>query len=141
MKQVVELPLTDITVSGQFQGRRSTNDEVIEQYREALVRGDCFPPVEVYEVDAQLILVDGFHRYASHRKAGRESIMANVTRGSEARALETALCANQIHGLPRSNADKRLIVERALRAALNSAVCLVLCMSISPFQFHIVDVY
>lgn len=114
MQNAVEISVADISANGHYQGRVATNTEVVDQYREALERGDAFPPVEVYEVDAQLVLVDGFHRYAAHLQSGRTTILAAIRPGSEAQALESALCANQTHGLPRSNADKRLLVERAL---------------------------
>lgn len=114
MRNVVEISVTDIIANGHYQGRVATNTAVIEEYREALVRGDVFPPIEVFEVDSQLYLTDGFHRYSAHCLAGRTSILAIVRPGTEAEALESALCANQTHGLPRSNGDKRLLVKRAL---------------------------
>jgi hypothetical protein len=115
MQTIEKISISDIIADGQYQGRVTTNTEVIEDYYEAITRGDTFPPVDVYEVAGQLFLVDGFHRYAAHCRAGATSILAVVIRGTQADAMEAALLANQTHGLPRSISDKRLIVERALK--------------------------
>jgi hypothetical protein len=114
MQNIVEIPVTDIVANSHYQGRLATNTEIVEQYREALVRGDTFPPIQVFSINGQMCVTDGFHRLTAHRLAGRTSILAIVTAGTESEALESALQANQTHGLPRSNADKRLLVQRAL---------------------------
>ena len=115
MQNVELISIAEIIADGQYQGRATTNIQVIEQYHEALTRGDTFPPVDVCEVSGQMLLVDGFHRYAAHCRAGATSILAVVIRGTQADAMKAALLANQTHGLPRSICDKRLIVERALK--------------------------
>ncbi|WP_158270682.1 ParB/RepB/Spo0J family partition protein [Limnohabitans sp. Bal53] len=137
MQNLENISISDIIADGQYQGRVTTNTEVIDQYHEAITRGDTFPPVDVYEVGGQLFLVDGFHRYAAHCRAGAASILAVVTRGTQADAMEAALLANQTHGLPRSISDKRLIVERALKfeafqALSDRDVAKKLCVS-APF--------
>jgi hypothetical protein len=60
-------------------------------------------------------LWDGFHRLQAARKAGKTTISVTVTPGTVEDARWFALGANKNHGLRRSNEDKRLSVEKALR--------------------------
>lgn len=51
----------------------------VTQYRQALRRGDTFPPiyVEKYRVGLYEVM-DGYHRYHAHRLEGRKTIRVRV---------------------------------------------------------------
>ena len=47
----------------------------ITLYRQALRRGDIFPPIDVKKKRVGLYeVLDGFHRYHAHRREGRKTI-------------------------------------------------------------------
>jgi hypothetical protein len=50
-------------------------------------------------------------------KAGRTEILAEVRPGTQREALLFGITANQVHGLPRTNADKRKAVAFLLADA------------------------
>lgn len=51
---------------------------------------DRFPPVVVFETENGLLLVDGYHRVAAALQEGRETVEAEVRRGTRAEALDYA---------------------------------------------------
>jgi hypothetical protein len=59
-------------------------------------------------------LSDGFHRVFAPRKAGLTEIAAEVRPGTQRDALVFDISANSVHGLARSNADKRHAVALVL---------------------------
>ena len=112
---VKEIKLDSIRLDGGTQIREKLSDATIEQYREAIVDGAELPPVEVFDDGDDLWLADGFHRWHAHDKAGLAKIKANIRKGSHRDAILHAVGANAVHGLARSNADKR----RAVMTLLN----------------------
>jgi uncharacterized ParB-like nuclease family protein len=115
----IELQLTSIDVAS-TQTRVRLDAAVVAEYAEAMKVGDIFPAVIVYQALLEdtnanaFYMADGFHRYAAHKLAGRQTILAEVREGSRLKALEFALGANHDHGLRRTNLDKRHCVEMAL---------------------------
>ncbi|NQU26419.1 MAG: ParB N-terminal domain-containing protein, partial [Candidatus Nealsonbacteria bacterium] len=81
---------------------------------ERLRAGDKFPPVDVFDDGHEKWVADGAHRLWASEQAGREEIDCLVHRGTKEDAQWFAIRANRSHGLRRSNADKRLAVEKAL---------------------------
>lgn len=75
---------------------------------------DALPPVTLVWDGHIHWIVDGYHRVAAHHKAGRKTVMADVTEGTREDAVWLACAANSQHGLRRSNADKRKAVRMAL---------------------------
>lgn len=71
-------------------------------------------PIDVFRVDAVLLLADGHHRLLAAQKAGRDELTARVYPGTRSDCVRFALKSNSTHGLRRSNADKRRCVELAL---------------------------
>lgn len=105
--------LDRIVLDAGTQMREQVNEAVIADYIEAL---DALPPIRVMRVGkSRLVLVDGFHRFYAHKRAGRDSIEIEIAEGSTIReARFEAAKANARHGLRRSNADKRLAVLAVL---------------------------
>ncbi len=106
------LPLASVRTDIGTQMRAAENPKTVAEYVEALERGNEFPPITVFQVGKDYILVDGFHRVAAYRKRGLDPVSCLVEQGTLDDAREFACCANQGHGLQRSSADKRNAVER-----------------------------
>lgn len=104
-----------IKAEDRFQARAVMDQFVIDRYASQLKAGVTFPPVTIFQSpEMGLILVDGFHRYVAHERAKIKQIAATVIEGTERDALLFALSANQEHGMPRTNADKRNAVTALL---------------------------
>ncbi|MEK7705092.1 MAG: hypothetical protein AAB426_09050 [Myxococcota bacterium] len=114
--------LDRIVLDPRCQCRESLFDVVVTEYMESLSQ---LPPVEVWRVegdpllvDGDPVLVDGFHRFAAHRRAKASLIKTVVVgRGTIEAAQWYALSRNHTHGLRRSNIDKRKAVGFALEHA------------------------
>lgn len=106
-----------IRMEADTQSRVEINQDVVDDYVEAMQRGVEFPPILVYydEAGDLFILVDGFHRFLAHLKLRpNDWIMAEQRIGTLEDARWDSFAANQSHGLRRTNADKRRAVEGAL---------------------------
>lgn len=108
LKWVLEVP--DLQVRAPRDGA-AVQADVVRRYADLLLDGVEFPPVLVMRVAAglpQVMVLDGRHRLAAHRLAGREDIAVEYSEAKDIRAgLEVALKANGAHGLPRSREDLR----------------------------------
>ncbi|NJK31121.1 MAG: ParB N-terminal domain-containing protein [Deltaproteobacteria bacterium] len=113
-----QIRLEDISAQRAYQARECLDDEVIEEYREAMQGGARMPPVKLFRSGDELILVDGYHRYYAAEMLGALSVEAEIieptTQEPEAEALSLALAANQTHGLRRSAGDKIRAIHIAL---------------------------
>jgi ParB-like chromosome segregation protein Spo0J len=79
----------------------------VDQYAEDLT---VLPPIELNQHHE---LIDGWHRWTAHRKAGAETIPVVVTEtSSDAHLLELAVRRNAKHGLQLSAEDKRDVAHR-----------------------------
>lgn len=99
------------------QAREKTCGDTVKEYAEAMENGKRFPPITVFlDIENETyILADGFHRLFAHLRAKpNDTIIVEQYLGGYKDALRYAICANQSHGLKRSNADKRKAVERYL---------------------------
>lgn len=101
------MKLTEITLDTALQSRVEINDEVVNDYSEALREGAKFPAVTVFHDGSSYYLADGWHRYYAHKKAGLALIEVNIIEGTFRDALRHSFGANDTHGLRKSNADKR----------------------------------
>lgn len=108
MPQTIKLSL--IRIDGGTQPRAALNEAVVAEYAEALTADISLPPVAVFFDGSAHWLADGFHRYHAHRKAGLQSIPADVHAGTKRDAVLYSVGANSSHGLRRSNEDKRRAV-------------------------------
>jgi uncharacterized ParB-like nuclease family protein len=104
-----------IRVDGGTQTRAAIDDEVVEDYAEAMASGKALPPVVVFHDGTAYWLADGFHRLAAAIQAGKGTIAAEIRAGGRLDAVRHALGANHGHGLRRTNADQRRCVELALQ--------------------------
>lgn len=108
------LDMASIRIDGGTQSRTSINTDTVSEYAQALTDGATMPPVVVFFDGADYWLADGFHRFHAFRKAGRDSIKADVRQGTCREARLYAASANSAHGLRRTNEDKRRAVLMVL---------------------------
>src|SRR5258708_6548944 len=111
---IAKLRLDSIRLNAGTQTRAHIDDATVAEYAEAMARGDCFPPVVVFQNDGDVVLADGFHRVKAARRAKLKHLLAEIRQGGRSDALRFALGANHKHGLRRTNGDKRRAIEIAL---------------------------
>lgn len=130
-----KIRLVAIRTDAGTQSRARIDELTVADYAEAMIRGDKFPPVVVFQNNGDLILADGFHRVSAARKARLTVIAAEVRHGTRTDALKFSLHSNHAHGLRRNNEDKRHAVNLALKefSHLSDRVIAGLCAVSQPF--------
>lgn len=108
------MPLTAIRVDGGTQPRAQTEENVIQEYADAMREGVQFPKVIVFYDGAAYWLADGFHRVEAAKRVGHTDIAAEVRQGTQRDAILFSVGANADHGLRRTNFDKQRAVQRLL---------------------------
>src|SRR5690606_13083218 len=88
------LALGLIKTDGGTQMRADLSQETIDSYAEHVSDGVDFPPVVVFYDGQHHWLADGFHRFQAHKRAGTESILADIRSGLRIDAIRYALKAN-----------------------------------------------
>lgn len=109
------LIISDLVLDQNLQQRSKLNNAVINEYAEAYKAGESLPPIEVYHVEHEYYVVDGFHRVKAAKNAGFESIQCRVYQGSYRQAYIRSLSVNSKHGFKRSNHDKKMSTIKALQ--------------------------
>ncbi|CAB5220062.1 hypothetical protein UFOVP239_42 [uncultured Caudovirales phage] len=109
-----KISLNDIRIDGGTQGRSVIDQPTVYLYVENMKEGDEFPPLETYFDGVTHWLVDGFHRYHAYKVIGAKSVSVNYKPGTLEEAQVAAFGVNAQHGKPRTNEDKRKIVQDAL---------------------------
>jgi len=95
--------------------REQINEDYVDNLVEALKAKAKFPPVDTFFDGKRHFLADGHHRHEAFIKTGRKTIEAVVHQGDKREAILFSCGVNAEHGLPRTNADKRKVVDRLLR--------------------------
>lgn len=109
-----KLDINSILVDEKFQNRVGLNKATVADYQLAVEQGATLPPIDVYTIDGQFYVVDGFHRLEAQKKIGCTTVDAIIREGNKDDAHHAAIIANQTHGLPRTPEDKRMAVLRAI---------------------------
>ncbi len=112
--QEVMLPLYDIRLDGGTQPRAQLDQTTINSYAEDMQNGDSFPAVVVFYDGKDYWLADGFHRWHATMETGKDQIRAQVKQGTQRDAVLHSVGVNSVHGLRRTNLDKRRAVMRLL---------------------------
>jgi hypothetical protein len=99
---------------GGAQMRVEMTESIIEEYAEAMIAGDVFPPIIVFFDETDYWLADGYHRAGAAKVLGRELIDADVRQGTQRDALLYGIGSNAKHGLRRTPADKRKAIKTLL---------------------------
>jgi ParB-like chromosome segregation protein Spo0J len=108
------LKFSQIRIDGGTQMRVSINQDKVAEYAEKMRESAKFPPIKATFDGTVYWLYDGFHRYFAAQSAGFTTIEVDYKPGTMEDAQDLALRANNEHGLPRTNEDKRKSVETAL---------------------------
>lgn len=103
----MKLKLKDIRLDGGTQPREFINQTVVDEYAEEMVESDNFPPMVVFNDGANFWLADGFHRWHANKKAGFVEVECDIRQGTKRDAVLFSVGANAVHGLRRTNEDKR----------------------------------
>ena len=111
----MKLKLKDIRLDGNTQPRQFINQDVVNEYAEEMTETDNFPPMIVFNDGANYWLADGFHRYHANKKAGFVEVDCDVRNGTLREAVLFSVGANAVHGLRRTNDDKRKAVVTLLQ--------------------------
>jgi len=111
---VKTMNLNILRIDGGTQSRQEINQEAVADYAEQVSAGAEFPPVSAFFDGVEYWLADGFHRYFAHKKAGKASINVEVITGTQRDAVLHSCGVNALHGLRRTNADKRKSVMTLL---------------------------
>lgn len=107
------IEIDSVVIDAGTQMRNRICEETVQRYVDTL---ENLPPVHVVSVGRRFVLVDGFHRYYASNIRGCKTIQALVVKeGTLQDAQLVAACANQTHGLPRTNEDKRNAVRCAIK--------------------------
>lgn len=110
----MDLAVSLIRTDGGTQPRATLDQNVTQDYAQAMLEGIEFPPVTVFYDGTNYWLADGFHRYHATCQICHESIVAEIRQGTRRDAVLYSVAANSTHGLRRTNADKRRAVETLL---------------------------
>ena len=103
-----------IRIDGGTQSRVEIDSAIVAEYADAIRANAVFPPMVVFHDGADYWLADGFHRWHAYNAAGKVSAEVDVRTGTVRMAILFSLGANGSHGLRRTNADKRKVVESTL---------------------------
>jgi hypothetical protein len=102
---VQKIGLKHITIDHEIQSRVAMDMGAAQEFSQAIIRGDVFPPVDVFHDNGVYLLADGFHRYEAHHHAGKTEIRCTVHQGDRRDALIFSAGANKAFSLKRSTAD------------------------------------
>lgn len=108
------LRLEQIRTDGGTQPRAKIDWTVVSEYAADMGDGATFPAVVVFYDGSDYWLADGFHRVEAAKSLGLVDIAAEVKQGGLDDARWYSYSANKLHGLRRSNEDKKRAVEAAL---------------------------
>lgn len=114
--EIVRIAASAIETDTSTQCRIGIDPSIVAEYAEAKSSGAIFPPPDLYGTLTRAWIGDGFHRIAADRKNGLVEIEVRLHAGGQRDALRHALSANDTHGKPRTQADKRKAVALALKS-------------------------
>lgn len=107
---VKKLNILTIRLDGGTQPRLHLDQELVKEYAEKMKEGVEFPPIVVFNDGSDIWLADGFNRYHATKANGSTTIECEVRTGTLREAQLYAWGANNQHGKPLSNDDKRHII-------------------------------
>jgi len=97
----IDIAKIDPDPSG-IQPRDMLDGDTVKRYAELLDDGVTFPAIRLWDIEekpgGKFRISDGYHRFAAHRAAGREVIVATVQVGSMIECVADAISMNSGHG-------------------------------------------
>jgi ParB-like chromosome segregation protein Spo0J len=111
--EAVRIDVSSVIFRQDLYPRIEHSPVTVQQYAKAL---DVLPPIEVNQKNE---LIDGWHRWTAHQKAGAAQISATITEtASDVELLELAVERNAKHGLQLSPEEKRDMARRIYNGTL-----------------------
>lgn len=109
----MKVPISDIVFADDINIRQELRQDAVDRYAEIL---DDLPPIQIWQPNGKMLLVDGWHRIAAAKKIGRSEIEAEVHKGDRTEAMVAAILANTAHGVPLSMAERDEGIVRLAKA-------------------------
>jgi ParB-like chromosome segregation protein Spo0J len=103
-----------IRIDGGTQSRKELNQHKVLEYADLMRDGVIFPPITVFFDGSDYWLSAGFHRFFAHKEVGNVAIDCEVIEGTVRQAKWHSWGSN-VHGLPHTNEEKRLIILEILK--------------------------
>lgn len=132
------IPLSAIVFDSATQIRAVIDNEVVQEYADAMKAGERFPAIDVFADEGKegvekYWLADGWHRAMAHGRINDVTVPVVIHEGGKEGAIKFALSANAKHGLKRNTADKIKAVGVAFErfAGLSDRAIADLC-AVSP---------
>lgn len=105
------IPLSAIQFDSATQIRAVIDNEVVQEYADAMKAGERFPAIDVFADEGKegvekYWLADGWHRAMAHGRINDVTVPVVIHQGGKEEAIKFALSANAKHGLKRNTADK-----------------------------------
>jgi len=116
----VELSIANIIVDPAYYPRRTTSQQRIEEFMEAMDCGEVFPPVKAAKDpdSGKYVLLDGRHRLEAARLRGQTKIRADVLPVAKDYWLLASVRFNGKTSLPLSSSE----IKQAIICAWNSGI-------------------
>lgn len=110
------MKLSQLTLDHELQMRKQLNQDVVDEYAKAMLDGDKFPAIIVFNDGDKNYVAEGFTRCAAAKQAGLEIIDADVRMGTWDDAFDYAFQkANHDNGQRYTPEDKRYAITKALQ--------------------------
>ena len=107
---MTHLPIEKIRIDGDTQPRADINKNAVEEYASLISEKVLMPPVIVYFDGKEYWLVDGFHRYFSHKKLGLTEMLVDIRNGTLREAQFFSKGAHNGRGLGHNSKDYEYII-------------------------------
>lgn len=115
---IIKLKISDITQDTRTQSRAHIDAATVKEYAERIQEGDIFPPIIAFYDGTKYWLSEGWHRIWAAAMASPLKLEAEIEADVKSGTLEDAIVwsagANKQHGMQRTNADKKKVVETLL---------------------------
>jgi ParB-like chromosome segregation protein Spo0J len=114
----MKVQVDDIRADWELQVRKELDSDAVDRYQDLW---DSMPALELYRVEDELLLVDGFHRFEAATGLGLSEVEATITDGTHEQAEEAAILANTEHGLPLTKPERNEAIKRLCALGWNYA--------------------
>jgi hypothetical protein len=114
MTEHLIVPMNLIVLDERAQPRVTMDFGMVEEFAADMLRGDAFPPIDVFFDGEVYWLADGFHRHRAATAIGMTEIVCRVDDGDLEDAVWFSLQANRANGVRRTRQDVQNAVKRAI---------------------------
>jgi hypothetical protein len=114
MTEHLIVPMNLIVLDERAQPRVTMDFGMVEEFAADMLRGDAFPPIDVFFDGEVYWLADGFHRHRAATAIQMTEIVCAVHDGDLDDAVWFSLQANRTNGVRRTRQDVRNAVRRAI---------------------------